>query len=193
MDLKKYIAQLENLAALLGNEKEILNRCALPAAKEFEGVYKKRVFVMGLDTKGRKIGSYSTKAFYVGKASKSLIGLPKSKFTPQGKNGKSTFKNGRKKKTRYLKNGYKEFRERAGRQSKTVDLNLSGSLFTSMQIGIKGDKINFGFTDPKSVQKAIGNERRFRRVIFTPSQNELQVFAGAATREVQKLIKDILK
>lgn len=193
MNLKDYIKQLENFTKLLANDKEIANKITLVAAKEFEGTYKKRIFVMGKDSKGRQIGNYSIKPFYIAKTSKTLIGVKKSGFSPQGKNGKAKFKNGKTKKSRYLKNGYKELRERAGRQSKTVDLNLSGSLFNSMQTGIRGNLVVFGFSDAKNIQKANGQEKRFRRVIFAPSKNELEVFANAVNREFKKLINDILK
>jgi hypothetical protein len=191
--LKSLIAQLENLSKALANDAEIANTIGLVAAKEFEAAYKTRLFVRGMDSKNRKIGSYSRAPFYVNPQSKSLVGLPKSKFSPMGKNGKSKFKNGKKKKTRFLKAGYSEFRQRAGRQNKTVDLNLSGSLFNSMQIGIKGSVIHFGFTDAQNIKKAQGNEQHFRRVIFAPTQEEREIFREAAIIGIQKTIKDIIK
>lgn len=191
MSIQKQIKELENVLRFLANDTDVRDRVTLVAAKEVEADYKDRIFADGKDSKGGKIGNYDRKPMYAGKSQ--LRGLPKGGFAPKGKNGKSTFKNGNKKKTRYLKNGYSEFRKRAGRQNTTVDLNLTGASQQTIQTAVSGDKIVLGFTDPKRLAILEGNERRFGKNIFDLSKAEQDTFEIAAVRETRFVIQQILK
>lgn len=175
----------------LSDSKRIQDRITLVAAKEVEADYKDRIFADGKDSKGAPIGRYSTKPFYAG--GKQLRGLPKGKFRPEGKNGDKKFKNGKNHKTRYLKDGYKEFRERAGRQSGKVDLNLTGASQQTIQVGKKGEGIVLGFTNAKRLKILEGNEKRFRKNIFDLSSGEQTTFQIAADREMRFIISQILR
>lgn len=189
--LDQYIQQIELLAKTLTNKDTIKKRVTVVAAKETEADYKERIFVDGKSSKGANIGKYDTKPFYASKSN--LKGLPKSKFKPSGKNGKSKFKNGKNKNSTYLKAGYKEFRDRAGRQSGKVDLNLTGSTLNSIQLDSSKDKIFLGFTNKESELIMEGNERRFNKNIVTLSKKEQNTFQTASIREVNQIVREIIE
>jgi len=84
--------------------------------------YTPRIFTKGLNSRNMAIGTYSTKSTYINPKTQS----PKS-FGVLGKNGKSTFKNGNKHKTRYFTGGYKQFKGQIGRGTK-VNLRLFNEL-----------------------------------------------------------------
>lgn len=191
MSIENQIKRLQKLVTRLSNDKLITERVTTVAALESLADYKDRIFTEGKATNESRIGDYSTKPFYAGKSQ--LKGLPKSKFKPVGKDGKSQFKNGRKKKTTYLSQGYFEFRKRAGRQNRTVDLNLTGASSRSIQLGTRGDLVVFGFTDDKRREILEGNERRFKKAIFTLSSGEQDTFQDAARRELAFIINQELR
>lgn len=189
--LDQYIEQIELLAKTLANKDTIKKRVTIVAAKATEAEYKQRIFVDGESSGGGKIGTYSTKPFYASKDN--LKGLPKSKFKPLGKNGKAKFKNGKTKKSTYLKAGYKEFRDRAGRQKEKVDLNLTGSTLNSIQLDSSKEEIVLGFTNKESELIMRGNEKRFNKNIVPLSQKEETTFQNASLREVTQIVREIIE
>lgn len=190
MGLSDYIKKLQDLVLTLNDGELIAKRVGIPAALAVEADYKERIFKDGKDSKEGNIGKYSTKPFYAG--AKNLTGLPKGKFKPVGKNGRSRFNNGKPKKSRYLPKGYKEFRERAGRQSKKVDLNLTGASERSIKTGLRGDKVVLGFTSKERFDILRGNEKRFKKDILTLSKSERLTFIDSAQREIVFLIRKSL-
>jgi len=88
-----------------------------------------RIFDDGLKTDGGSIGQYSTKPIYV---NPETLTVKKSIGVKEGKTGEKIFKSGKKKgephKTKYLAGGYKELRDKVGRQSAFVDLRFSGEM-----------------------------------------------------------------
>lgn len=94
------------------------------ASRDTMTMQAERIFVDGGDSSGGSIGKYSKEPYYVNPLPQRF---PKQ-FAPKGKDGKKKFKNGKDKKTRYLKDGYFEFRKLQGRQNAFVDLSMSGDL-----------------------------------------------------------------
>jgi hypothetical protein len=191
LSIQKQIEELERVLKFLADDDSIQNRVTLVAAKEVEAEYKDRIFKDGKDSKGKSIGRYDTKPMYV--SPKQLKGLPKGKFNRKGKTGQSKFKNGKKHRSTYLSGGYKELRDKTGRQSKRVDLNLTGASQQTIQVGKKGEGIVLGFTDAKRQVILEGNERRFGGNIFSLSKGEIDVFEIASFREMQFIIRQILR
>lgn len=188
MTIEDQIKNLEKLVERLSDDKAIQNRVTTVAALEVFADYKTRIFTDGRSTNSSRIGDYNTKAFYAGKSQ--LKGLPKSKFKPKGKTGQSKFKNGKPHKTTYLKNGYFQFRKVAGRQNRYVDLNLTGASERSIQFGTEGDAVVFGFTDDRRRKILEANELRFKKQIFTLSQDEIKTFNTSAVREIKRIIQE---
>lgn len=191
MALNERLDKYKALARVLKDQAALNERVLTVAAKATEGVFKQRIFKEGKDANGALIGDYDTKPFYINPKSPSLVGVKKGNLKPIGKTGQKKFKDGTPHKTTYLPNGYKELREKTGRQSAKVDLNLSGASAASIQTGKRGNFVVLGFTNLKRALILEGNERRFGKRIFAISAKERQVFANAAADEIQKIVKQI--
>jgi hypothetical protein len=73
-----------------------------------------------------------------------------------------------------MPNGYKEYRGVVGRQNSKVDLFVTGSLRGSIQIGELGGVTTLGFLQDEQLQIAQGNQNRFSKTIFAPSDEEIK-------------------
>ena len=132
----------------------------------------KRIFDSGIASDGVKIGSYSTKQIYV--STKGTSQVRSSSLRPKGKNSNEPkFENGKDRKSQYFGGGYKEYRSTVGRQSEKVDLRLTGSLQLSIQLGNTDNGQVIAFNNDEQLKKAAGNEKRFGKVIFDPSREEI--------------------
>lgn len=80
-------------------------------ATDLTATVKTRVFSDGKLSSGASPSPYSTKPLY---APTSIS----SKLSPLGKNGKSKFKSGKQKKSRYIAGGYAELKEKIGRRNR---------------------------------------------------------------------------
>jgi hypothetical protein len=187
MNLKEYIEKLKQVRAVLSDDNEIAKAASLVANLEFLAVYKKRIFQIGLTSV-----SYSSRPFYAS-VSKKRPGLPKGKLKPKGKNGKAKFKNGKTKKSQYLRGGYREFRQVFGRQTSAVDFNLTGTSFQSIQLVFRGRKLVVGSTSAERLNILRGNEKRFKINFLTATEDEIKRFAEAVKREFQITIRNIIK
>ena len=192
-NIKDLIAKYKNLQKELTNKSKISERITIVAVKQVEAEYKTRIFNKGKATNGDLIGDYSTKPIYISPQSPNLIGVKKSNIKPIGKNGQNKFQNGKPHKTAYLANGYKELRQKTGRQSAKVDLNFSGSLFASIQTGRRGQFVVLGYTNTKKFLVMQGNEKRFKKQISALSNSEKTTFNRAARAELVKLVNETLK
>jgi len=167
----------------------VQSRISQVAALRVQAEYKNRVFVEGRTSDGSPIGQYSTKPFY--QNPNALIGVSSSGVKPKGKNGRSRFKSGKPKKTRYLPQGYKELRELTGRQSETVDLNFSGSLERSVRVVQLENQAFVRFTVASEIEKIEANERRFGVDIITASDEEREAGIEAARAELQFILESL--
>jgi hypothetical protein len=186
--MQNLLARLQALKLVIGLP-ETERRVSTAAAITMLAKMKQRIFRLGLDSNESKIGDYSTTPYY--QNPNNLVGVPAGNVKPQGKNGLGIFKNGKPKKTRYLSQGYKELRELVGRQTNTVDLNFSGSLQVSMQVGIRDNTAVFGFTNLEEADKIEENESRFATTIAEPSQTELELSRKAAQEELIAIFESI--
>ncbi len=191
--LKDLIAKYKDLQKDLSNKSKISERVTIVAAKAVEAKYKTRIFKDGKDSNGGLIGDYSTKPFYINPKSETLIGVKKGNIKPIGKNGQKQFKSGKPHKTSYLAGGYKELRQKTGRQSAKVDLNLSGSLLAAIQTGRRGQFVVLGYTSTKKFLVMQGNEKRFNKKIANLSTAELQTFRNSARGELLRLVNETIK
>lgn len=116
----------------------------------------RRVHQEGVNSKGRAIGSYSTKPLYVN-PNKSPV-----RFSPKGKDGKGAFKNGRRRSTRYFEGGYKGFKRQIGRlrESNNVNLKLFGDLERGFIPEKRGNKWVIGIVSSQ-LRKYEGLEKRY--------------------------------
>lgn len=153
-----------------------------------------RIFEEGINSNGNKIGDYdSKKSIYVNTSINAPV-----KETPRGKDGKDTFKNGKKKKTTYY-SSYKEFRQRQGRESGFVNLDLIGELKLDIAKGesirdVNKFKVNsneYSITVSKEIneKKVKGLEKKYGK-IFTPTDKEIEKMIEVINFELKKYFND---
>lgn len=111
---------------------------------------------------------YSTKSTYI-----SLNKSPK-KFKPKGKNGQTKFKNGKQHKSGYFPDGYKGFRNEIGAVTSYVNLQLTGTLKTKLQVQGAGKNYKVGFESGYGSDVAQGLEEKYSQQIWgvTPSEEK---------------------
>lgn len=144
-----------------------------------------RIFDKGQNANNGKIGEYDD--------SSPLYVNPKyspKKLITTGKNGKSKFKNGKKKKTRYYKS-YKEFRQKQGRPTGFVNLKLTGLLQSDFGKGVR-KKDTFNYTSAISNQdnknKLSGIQKKYGKV-FNLTPKERTNFKQVLANETFKLLQ----
>ena len=59
-----------------------------------------------------------------------------------------------------------------GRQTGFVDLQFTGDLFNSIQVVKRGNDVYIAIINDDDYQKATGNEKRRKKTIFLPTENE---------------------
>ena len=132
----------------------------------------KRIFEQGLNGDGVKIGNYnSSDPLYVNPDDS-----PKS-FPTKGKNGETTFKNGKKHKTGYF-DSYKAFRRAISRETGFVNLRLTENLkfdFTN-SLTLMGDVYVTGTKKKENTLKADGAINKYGVATFQLTDNEKQIF-----------------
>jgi hypothetical protein len=180
--------RLEILAQIV-NDENTARRISQAAAFQVIAEYKQRIFFNGLDTSGGAIGQYSVNPFYINPLS--LTTVSASGIKPQGKHGQSVFKNGNPHKTKYLTQGYKELRDLTGRQSGTVDLNFSGSLFQSIKVTENASVSAITYTNDEMANIMEFQEERFAKDISTVSETERELGETAARNELLAILEEI--
>lgn len=182
------ITRLKILSEVIANE-NTARRISQAAAFQVIAEYKQRIFFNGLDTSGSPIGQYSVNPFYINPLT--LTTVKASGIKPMGKNGQSVFKNGNPHKTKYLTQGYKELRDLTGRQSGTVDLNFSGSLFQSIKVTENGNISAVTYTNDEMANIMEFQEERFSKDISTVSDAEIELGETAAQNELLAILEEI--
>lgn len=198
-DPKKYILSVARKLAAKKARVEIVG------VKYAEGVVKRRIFNKGLDSRGQKIGSYSTKPGYF---ERSAFAKP-SAFKPTGKNAK-VGKSGVGKRQNfvrqtdtlsvrrfgmYLSEGYSQLRKIQGFQNETVDLDYTGSLRLSVTLNTRDGRPELGIYNSEEVKKANKLEEHFKGAtgtIFSPSKDERSGTLQAMQNEFRLLMREIL-
>lgn len=159
-----------------------------------------RIFQRGEATDGSAIGGYSTKPIYVPvkknsqykssglkprgkeKGSRAAAKTSKTKLVTRRYRGdEEEFTNTTKeeRKSMYMPGGYLEFREVVGRETNTVNLNLTGQ--TQQELGsptVRNGLPSIEFVNDKTVEIAAGNEEHFGKTIFAVPEQEIDTFVG---------------
>ena len=182
------LERLEMLKTVIEDD-NTAKRISQAAAFQVIAEYKQRIFSEGLDSSGAPIGTYSVNPFYINP--KTLIGVKAAGIKPEGKNGQTVFKNGKPHKTKYLTQGYAQLRDLTGRQSSTVDLNFSGSLFESIKVTESGLVSRVTYTNAKNAEIMAGQEQHFTRDISSVSDEEREQGEEAARNELLAILEEI--
>ena len=139
----------EQIRRLNDYAKESNNAGFYAVAGSTHGEVIERIFDDGLASDGTKIGEYSTKPISISK-SKQVV-----------KTGQS-----------YFKGGYKEYRDKAGRQTEYVDLALSTQLRREFSTNVEFNEGAWTWSIVQNKDKANGNEKRFGKKIFSLTADE---------------------
>lgn len=180
LTIEQYTAKLRKQQTELKNTRAVFVAASTAHADGVE-----RIFTNGKATSGALIGDYdSNDPIYI-----SPEDSPKA-VTPKGKTGQTTFKNGKRHKTAYFPS-YQAFRQAIGRQTSFVNLDLSSRLKQEYENSLQRID-NFSFearlrTD-LSEEKAIGNQRRFGKVIFGASDAERDTFRETMRFEIRRIL-----
>lgn len=155
-------------------------------AEQIQGDIEYRVFSENLATDGGLIGTYSTNPMYA--SLKETAAKVRSIAPGRGKNSsKGTFKNGKPRKSKYYKGGYKEFK-RDVKGTDRVNLILSGALQKSIRwtAGKKGAIIAF---DEYGSKIGRAQEKHFNKIIFNATKEEINEAVRLAQIHVNKNLK----
>lgn len=185
MDILERLEILKTVVEDTNTAKRISQAAAFQVIAE----YKQRIFSEGLDSSGNQIGVYSQNPFYINP--NTLTGVASSGIKPEGKNGQTVFKSGKPHKTKYLTSGYRQLRELTGRQSQTVDLNFSGSLFQSIKVTESGTTSRITYTNAQLADVMAGQEIRFGKIISDVSDAEREQGEEAARNELLAILEEI--
>ena len=169
------------------------------AAYDTLGKQSKRIFTQGRLTDGSQIGQYnSTTPLYLNPAktfNASMLGPPK------GKTGRTKFESGKKKgqdhKTIYVES-YKAYRQKIGRETAYVNLELSGDMrsdYENPQNGVPTpEKLNTHeylsiMKREINRKKASGQQARYGEVFFL-TRNEKNNFFAIAAFQLRRLLSE---
>ena len=164
-DFAAFYERHERVMLQLANPEKVLRRAVL----DLQQLITARIQQRGQKTDGTQIGTYSTKAF------KSF----------SDKNGRRAFdfegNATKKQKNKRVRNqddfkhfdyGYKEFRESLGRQTRFVDLTLTGDMldrgFIAIPTGV--NSFGLGFVNKLEYDKMQYNEKKYGTIIQPTTQ-----------------------
>ena len=125
----------------------------------------RRVHNEGKAVSGSLIGSYSTKPMYVNPKNS-----PRRFSTGGKKSDKPIFKNGKSRKTKYFKDGYKGFRNEIGRETAYVNLQLTGTLKSDFNMVKTANGWSVGFD--KRAELSENLEKKYNKRIWGVSEQD---------------------
>ena len=200
---------LETLFDTLAEYSE--ERVTLVGAVAIEAALKRRIFQDGRASRGSLIApkyssneGYFTRDYFTARPS-AFVPTAKETLiketTRVGKNSGITIrttkiskKDTRTKvnKTMYVRDGYKGVRELQGRQTQKVDLKLSGSLEQNITNVRSGDKTLLVIKSQTEIKKSEDLEALYKKPIFAPSYTEQKACEDAMSKEVAKILTELL-
>lgn len=208
MTLEDYNNRLSELAESTGER--LTERVILVSAVSMLSNMQNRIFRDGKDSEGNNIGNYSTTPMYASE----MQFVKKNSLKPIGKGGtgkdfkirhtdlvtgksktKIVKRNGMDRKTMYLKEGYKEFRDVQGRSTSEVNLQLRGDLKLSFTLQAKEKEVLIGFNSEEQSIKRKGLEAHFKKsigTIFPATQEEKEEYSKEILKELRIVEHEII-
>ena len=184
MTTKEYIEQLRKRLDVLEKGEHVFI-----AVSSIHGEVSRRIFEEGVASDGSGIGKYDTNnELYV-----NTTKVAPKKLKPVGKTGKSVFDNGKPHKITYFKS-YSEFRQKQGRESKSVNLSLNNFLkldFTNGLTKVGNNSFVVKLKQRLNTDKARGNEKRFGKKIFTLTKEETEELNNTIQSESVRIMQGL--
>lgn len=167
---------------------------SMPLAKEVAlntllGAFSTRIFQHGKATDNSKIGEYSTKPMLIGGKGWRTAGAAAAFFKEKQEWRKVNTKKG-KQSLALIEGGYKEFRQLNSLQTDHVDLEFKSDLKFSIIVGdFNGEKV-LGFNSEIQHLKSQGLEKHFKKVIFEPTQEEIEIAQEAYLDYIREQVQE---
>lgn len=171
--------------------KEQKQNILIEVGKTIEAIWKARIFNLGRDASGNIIGVYSKTATWA-----TIEQFDKeSAFNSRVKNRKRAVNKGSNpgpagspRESIDLPGGYAELREIQGKKSDFVNLDYTGSLRVSFQLGTRGDEVIYGTPNQTSLNKKRWLERHFNTEIWALSEDEVEIGTEATARAINLIL-----
>lgn len=152
------------------------------ASEQLLGDIQYRIWTDYKATNGSLIGNYSTDPFYASiEFNSSLV---RSIGAGRGKNSnKATFKNGKPRKSKYYKGGYKQYKKDIKGTTK-VNLEVTGRLKNSFRRKVKG---NIAIIDLDTYGQEVGAalQEKYGKDIFYASEDEINAAIHGAEEHIK--------
>ena len=126
-------------------------------------IHKPRIFAQGFDSKGVKIGTYGTKPISISKKQ-------------QARNTGKT----------YFKGGYSEYKRAVGRNPGFVVLRNTDQMYGDYGIVGSPPNYGFGFQNTENYNKSQWMEAKYKKEIFSLSNNEEKILADVLVDQLNK-------
>lgn len=128
-------------------------------------IHKPRIFAQGFDEKGTKIGTYGTNPISISKKN-------------QARNTGKT----------YFKGGYAEYKRAVGKNPGYVILRNTDQMYADYGIVGSVGKYGFGFQNSKNYDKSQWMQDKYKKDIFSLSNNELNVLTNVLIDQLNKFL-----
>lgn len=160
----------DKLARILSNLDSAIDKAVEDATRNLAAEAEFRIFDKGLDAKENQIGQYSTKPLLIGAKSFKDKSWANQFFNSEEAFTDDTqgFRKVRGKTLYLLPGGYRKFRSLNGLRNGFVDLTFSANLKKT----IVHNEHQVYFKNEYGVKVSGGNEKRFGKRIFAPSNKE---------------------
>lgn len=124
-------------------------------------IQKPRIFQQGQDSKGSKIGAYSTNPISISKKN-------------QARNTGKT----------YFTGGYAQYKNEIGKGG-TVNFRNTDQMMMDYQLIVSGDRFGFGFQNPFNYEKSEWLQDKYDKNVFDLTEQELNVLADTLKAQVE--------
>lgn len=165
---KDLAIRIENSVAKIP---QIIANAEVLAINDILGSMSRRIFNEGGKTDGSRIGQYSSKNTLLGAKSFRNKGAADSFFANSSELQWVRFKG---RSLAVLPGGYKRLREIQGLETGFVNLQYTGKLSATLDIGTINDNPAIGLTTEKSADIVEGLEKKYG-VIFIPQDEEVKI------------------
>lgn len=192
-NMDKVLSEVKDKLKKVQNGKQLLGIIA----EQLRGDILIRVHENGLDMNLSPIGNYSKKPMYVSidflAGEVRQTGAGGKTLSPMGKTGKTGSIGGRKRKSRYFRGGYKEFKAEIDEVGKVGEVNftLTGQLAGDLQIKYNSsiDGYDIGYSAYGSeLYKQLEKHFNKQGKIFIASDKEIDKAVEGAEEEINKIL-----
>lgn len=185
MTLEEYKAKIDRLFTLV--PEALRGEAIQSAGNGLVRRMKDRIFNQGLDRDNKIIAeAYSRKPIYVVKEQF----VKRGSFKARGKNSASSkFDNGNRRKSMYLPGGYEELKK-IQNLGDNVNFFYRGDLKRAFVAQFQDGVLLIGFNSQKQADKRRYLEKKYNKVVFHYSVEEMLEYNAALIRQLQRVMRE---